>query len=149
MGSDNDNSGICFESMYFNPRSHMGSDSYRVPYIRRQTISIHAPTWGATAIMHISLFTFHEKVNYLSQLQTYFHKFSEDFMQNCNNKKVRITHDSMFTSYSHHLEYQRILIYGYSFFHTETFYLLSLSVIQIINANTVCLMVNDIIEIFF
>ena len=38
--------------IYFNPRSYKRSDSIRVKYLNLITISIHAPTRGATAKMH-------------------------------------------------------------------------------------------------
>ena len=38
-------------AQYFNPRTHMGCDESEVMQCpKKQSISIHAPTWGATAI---------------------------------------------------------------------------------------------------
>ena len=34
--------------MSFNPRSHMGSDAKMAETWRKEFVSIHAPTWGAT-----------------------------------------------------------------------------------------------------
>ena len=36
------------QRLCFNPRSHMGSDSTITPSLTPRTVSIHAPTWGAT-----------------------------------------------------------------------------------------------------
>ena len=49
MGSDL-MAGVSFSAIgYFNPRSRMGSDKGEFIYLRRtQSISIHAPAWGAT-----------------------------------------------------------------------------------------------------
>ena len=54
MGSD-----ICtriqsYHNTRFNPRSHMGSDLRHHAKKVRQNVSIHAPTWGATAICKVS-----------------------------------------------------------------------------------------------
>ena len=37
---------------YFNPRTHMGCDNVWEPGVANWSISIHAPTWGATVPFH-------------------------------------------------------------------------------------------------
>ena len=49
MGSDRKASGRKCVPNYFNPRPHMGSDNQRRWEDVPEKISIHAPTWGATA----------------------------------------------------------------------------------------------------
>ena len=50
-GSDESASGHDTDYKYFNPRSHEGSDYFLfVEYVNSKTISIHAPTRGATAV---------------------------------------------------------------------------------------------------
>ena len=39
----------------FNPRTHMGCDLTIVSLMRREKVSIHAPTWGATQSLLLSL----------------------------------------------------------------------------------------------
>ena len=44
---------LCVDKFYFNPRSHERSDdSFKVFINDKVQISIHAPTRGATAILH-------------------------------------------------------------------------------------------------
>ena len=47
-------------STRFNPRAHVGRDSTDGASIRKETVSIHAPTWGATPILmsHIEAIKF-------------------------------------------------------------------------------------------
>ena len=49
MGSDSDMSTVCSSSCCFNPHSHMGSDGRRHHCLVLNSVSIHAPTWGATS----------------------------------------------------------------------------------------------------
>ena len=51
-GSDSDELRTALTEGYFNPRSHKGSDVDDSDYTDRRYISIHAPTRGATAILH-------------------------------------------------------------------------------------------------
>ena len=39
---------LCVHLPNFNPRTHVGCDNEAAEVLRRCTISIHAPTWGAT-----------------------------------------------------------------------------------------------------
>ena len=48
MGSDHTTRRQGWLTGCFNPRSHMGSDNLEYNIIRIVTVSIHAPTWGAT-----------------------------------------------------------------------------------------------------
>ena len=43
---------IKYFTFNFNPRSHERSDVYHYPVLQVMAISIHAPTRGATAILH-------------------------------------------------------------------------------------------------
>ena len=40
-----------YESLYFNPRTHVGCDEQSELFTPRYVISIHAPTWGATSCL--------------------------------------------------------------------------------------------------
>ena len=49
MGSDRAKIAVSWPSKCFNPRSHTGSDTHVRKAHQGKLVSIHAPTWGATA----------------------------------------------------------------------------------------------------
>ena len=52
MGSDSIAGAQLYSHRGFNPRSHMGSDSAKFWLTILLAVSIHAPTWGATALVN-------------------------------------------------------------------------------------------------
>ena len=73
-------------ALYFNPRSHEGSDGTKLQIDTMRVISIHAPTKGATAIFHkiINLYcetsTNNPRINSLNINQKYINRIKARFL---------------------------------------------------------------------
>ena len=63
--------------VYFNPRSHTGSDFFIKEYSQYYNISIHAPTRGATAILYKNFAYFHSYVTIINIHCISMHPFAD------------------------------------------------------------------------